>query len=59
MPAVGTKKILKAQQLTEGKKIMLDLSVFLHEILETGVSSESFSVKAKTIFSPFSRQKCG
>ena len=35
MPTIGTKQMLKVQRLTEGKNIPLDLSVFLHDILET------------------------
>ena len=34
MPTIGTKHMLKVNRLTEGKKIFLDLSVFLHGILD-------------------------
>ena len=34
MLAVRTKHMLKVQRLKEGKKILLDISAFFHEILE-------------------------
>ena len=34
MPAVRTKHALKMQQLAEGEKTLLDLSIFLHDVLE-------------------------